>query len=363
MSWDANGEHRSEAAREVRYSPLWQLTLAWLREFYRKKGAVLGVYGVPLMLAIALGLAFGEQTSPVIRVDVVDWPSGTPSQEVIDLLEADGRFLVERHSWEEAQQHLQHGKIDLIVTRTESGFLYGVEPNRSESRLARQAVENVLLRDQLGDTAYFSEEQSLDQQGGRYIDFLVPGLIGMNLMAGGLYGVGYLTVDFRIRNLLKRFLATPMRRTDYLFSLMLSRLICTVTEVLLLLVITHWVFGVTVAGNILALMVVIVLGGACFCGLGLLIASRATTIEVVGALMNLIMLPMYIVSGVFFSSERFPEVFQPIIQALPLTALNDAMRGVMLEGHGLLTIAPDLLILLAWTSLSFALALRWFRWR
>jgi ABC-type multidrug transport system permease subunit len=108
---------------------------------------------------------------------------------------------------------------------------------------------------------------------------------------------------------------------------------------------------------------VTLLGALCFAGMGLLVVARAQTLEAASGLMNLVMVPMWLLSGVFFSSERFPSAVQPVIHALPLTGLNDALRGVMLEGQRLPAIAPELLLLSVWGAASFALALKIFRWQ
>jgi ABC-type multidrug transport system permease subunit len=202
----------------------------------------------------------------------------------------------------------------------------------------------------------------MNEPGGRYIDFLVPGLLGMGLMGGGLWGVGFVTVDLRVRKLLKRYLATPMRKADFLAALMISRLLFMVPEVLLLLVFSWLVFGVTVAGGLGAVVLLILLGAFAFSGVGLLVACRATTMESASGLMNLVMLPMWVLSGIFFSSERFPDFLQPLIRALPLTALIDALRAVMLEGATLASQWPQVLTLAAWGVVSFTLALWLFRW-
>ena len=202
----------------------------------------------------------------------------------------------------------------------------------------------------------------MEEPGSRYIDFLVPGLVGMSLMGGGLWGVGFVTVDMRIRKVLKRFLATPMRKTDFLLGILCSRLLFLVPEILVLLLFARFAFGVVIQGSLLAVVVLILLGALAFAGIGLLVASRARTLEAVSGLMNLVMLPMWVLSGIFFSSERFPDVMQPFIKALPLTTLIDALRGVTLEGTSLQALWPQVAILCGWAVGSFVLALRWFRW-
>lgn len=347
---------------QPRYSPLWQLTLARLREFYRIPEAVFWVYGFPIIMTIALGIAFRNRPVEQFRVDL-----GTAADSAsVAALRADKRLEVTLSSPEDAVQRLKRSQTDLIIdVESHDGkprLIYRYDPNRSESVTARNLVDGVLLRARAGDQVP-SRDEAYEQPGSRYIDWLVPGLLGMNLMGGGLWGVGFVIVDLRVRKLLKRFLATPMKRSDFLLSLMLSRLFFMVPEVLSLLLFALFAFGVGVQGSVLTLIGVIILGAASFAGLGLLVASRVRTNEAVSGLMNLVMLPMWILSGVFFSSERFPVEIQPFIQALPLTALNNALRGVMLDGASIIDIGGELLILMAWGTVSFAIALRYFRWR
>jgi ABC-type multidrug transport system permease subunit len=206
------------------------------------------------------------------------------------------------------------------------------------------------------------EERTEVEPGGRYIDFLVPGMLGMSLMGGGMWGVGFVTVDMRIRKLLKRFLATPMKKSHFLCGIMLSRLVFMIPEVLFLLVFARLAFGVVIHGSVLSVVLLILLGAGAFAGLGLLVASRARTLEAVSGLMNLAMLPMWVLSGIFFSRERFPDAMQPLISALPLTPLIDSLRAVMLEGVSITALTTSVVSLLAWGLGSFVLALWWFRW-
>jgi ABC transporter DrrB family efflux protein len=342
---------------------MWLLVLARVREFYREPHAIFWVYGFPLLMAMALGVAFRSRPVERIRVDVVN---GSTSAAVQEALAADERMEVTLRPWEEARLRLRDAKTDLVLVPapgSRPGYEYWFEPNRPESVLARSAVDSALLRAAAPAQAPAVTDHHLEDPGSRYIDFFIPGLLGMNLMGGGLWGVGFVLADMRIRKLLKRFIATPMRKSDFLVSLMLSRMAFTVPEVLLLLGFGYLAFGVAVRGNLLALGAVIVLGAVSFAGLGLLVASRVKTVEAVSGLMNLVMLPMYILSGVFFSSERFPEAMQPLIKALPLTALIDSLRAIMLQGTGLAELWAPLAVLAAWGGVSYVLALRWFRWQ
>jgi ABC-type multidrug transport system permease subunit len=348
---------------DKRYNPLLLLTLARFREFVREPAAIFWVYGFPLIMTVALGIAFRDRPVEKIKVDVRE-DVGSPAAVAAlkEKLAAAERFEVTGVTGDDWKKRLQSGKTDLVAAPAASGFEVWDEPNRAESTLARFAFESAVYK-QAAPAAPPVAEQHLEEKGNRYIDFLLPGMLGMNLMGGGLWGVGYVLADMRIRKLLKRFLATPMKRRDFLLAVLISRMCFTVPEVLVLLGFGWLVFDVKNYGSPGAVVFLIVYGAACFGGLGLLVASRAKTIETVSGLMNLVMLPMYILSGVFFSSERFPEIMQPFIKLLPLTALIDALRGVMLEGKSLAELWSELLVLGAWGIVPFVVALKIFRWR
>jgi ABC transporter DrrB family efflux protein len=184
----------------------------------------------------------------------------------------------------------------------------------------------------------------------------------MNIMSGGMWGVGFVIVDMRSRKLLKRLIATPMKRGHFLGAMVASRMVLVFAEMALLLASGWLVFDLVVRGPVWQIALVALLGSFVFAGLGLLVASRTQKVETVSGLMNLVMLPMFVFSGIFFSSERFPEAIQPFVRALPLTALNDALRAVVLEGAGLAAQLPRIAVLAAWGAISFGLALRMFRW-
>jgi ABC-type multidrug transport system permease subunit len=341
-----------------RGAALVQLITARVKQFLREPEAVFWTYAFPLLMLTALGLAFRGEPKETHLVDVI----GPKAEVFVEKLKSDKRFVVANSTDNDWKKRLQSGKTNLVVDTSAESPDYWFEPRRAESVLARQAVENVFLRDQLGSQAPAVSEMRLEEKGSRYIDFLLPGLIGMNLMGGGMWGIGFVLVDMRMRKLLKRMMATPMRKGDFLLSVMLSRLIFTVFDMTFLLLFGWLAFGVTCQGNYLELAIAMLLGGASFAGLGLLIASRANTIDAISGLMNLIMLPMWIGSGVFFSADRFPAFFQPFIQALPLTCLVNILRGIMLEGESLITLWKPALMLLAWGVGSFAVALKIFRW-
>jgi len=347
---------------ERRYHAFSSLVGARVREFCREPSAVFWVYVFPLIMVVALGVAFRNR--PVERFTVVV-QAGDRAEFVCSELNQDERFRATACDEAECRLRLRTGRADLIIVADGSAadeYEYYFDPSKAGNVLARNAADDTLQRAAGRQDVVAAIDHEVDEPGGRYIDFLVPGLLGMGLLGGGLWGVGFAIVDMRIRKLLKRYLATPMKRSHFLAAVMVSRLLFTVPEVLLVLVFARVFFGVVNHGSYLTIGALILLGALEFSGIGLLVASRAQTIETVSGLMNAVMLPMWIGSGIFFSIDRFPEVVQPALKILPLTPLISAMRSVMLEGASLLSVGPEVALIVAWGIVPFAAALRWFRW-
>jgi ABC-2 type transport system permease protein len=355
-----------QTAAPRRYSPLGQLVISRLREFYREPEAIFWVYGFPILLTVSLGIAFRNQPVEQISVTIQDGEGAEAAEQALTQHESEHvKFAARRLDAEAAALRLRTAKTDLVVIPSGTaagGYEFDYDPTRAESLLARNAVDDVLQRAAGRKDRYQPSDRQMLEPGGRYIDFLVPGLLGMSLMGGGLWGVGFVIVDMRIRKLLKRFLATPMKKRHFLAGIMLSRLIFLAPDVFFLLVFAWLAFGVVIQGSLLAVGFLVLLGAFTFSGVGLLVASRAKTIEAVSGMMNVVMLPQWVLSGIFFSSERFPESARPFIKFIPLTPLNDALRAVMLEGKPLTGQLTEIAILAGWGVVTFALALRWFRW-
>jgi len=341
--------------------PLVELTLTRMREFLREKEAVFWVFVFPVLMTFALGIAF-RNTAPdktLVAIEAGD----AKATETASLLSRSPEIGATVLSADEAQRSLRSGKVAIIVKPVDDAFEYRFDPTRPESRAARLLVDDVLQRGKGRADVVNVGEARITEPGARYVDFLVPGLIGMNMMGSGLWGLGFTVVIARSRKILKRFAATPMRRSHYLLSFMLSRLVFLVLEVAAVIIFATLAFGFTVRGSWLSVALITVLGGFTFSGVGLLVAARPTTIEGVSGLMNFIMLPMWLLSGTFFSSERFPQILQPFIQALPLTALNNVLRALMNEGATLSSNWIPIAILLAWCVVSFVVALKIFKWQ
>lgn len=350
-------------------SSLWHLYLTRLREFYRQPARIFWVYGFPIALACILGLAFRNRGPETLYVDMVNTPAAVEVKQLLD--EADrtrqqqglGRIVIELRSPDQAALRLRTGKAVLTVEPLSlHEVVYSFDPTRPEAVAARGSFDDAFQRALGRQDVAVSRETRITEPGARYIDRLIPGFIGLNAMGGGLWGIGFLLVNFRIGKLLKRFAATPMPRRDFLLALFGARLTFLAPDLLILLCLGVFGFGMPIRGSLALVVLVDVVGALAFAGIGMLVASRAQTTETVSGLMNLVMIPMWLFSGVFFSSERFPAFLQPFIRALPLTQLVDALRRIILEGAGFLDVASNLAILAAWALVTFYLSLRIFRW-
>ena len=342
---------------------LVQLTLVRFREFTRQPEAVFWTFVFPILLAVGLGLAFRSRAPERPRIGVL--AADATAAKTVASLKSDSALTVETFSTDSAAQRaLRTAKIALLVVPDGvGGVKYVFDAQRSESSNARLVADRAIQAGEGRADPVAVSEQRVIERGSRYIDFVIPGLLGMNLMGSGVWGLGFAIVDSRSKRLLKRFMATPMSRAEFLLSFLLSRMFFLILEVVTLLGFGVLVFKVPMRGSIPELALICILSALAFGGLGLLIASRAKTVEGVSGLMNFVMLPMWIFSGVFFSSSNFPNVVQPIIRVLPLTAVNDALRANMLEGASLSGISGQLLIITAWLLITFVAALKLFRWR
>ncbi len=318
------------------------------------------VFVFPILLTAGLGIAFREQAPERTPVAVV---AGADAPRLAEALGRSEALLVRVLEDSAAGEALRTGRAALVVASAERGVEYRYDRDRPDARIARLLADAALQSAAGRSDPVTVRERVVSEPGSRYVDFVVPGLLGMNLMGSGIWGLGFAIVDARRKKLLKRLIATPMSRAQYLASFVLSRLAMLVVEVALLLGFAVIAFGVPVRGTLGTLALICLLSALAFGSLGLLIASRAQTLEGVSGLMNLVMLPMWIFSGVFFSSTRFPDAMQPLIQALPLTAVVDALRATMIEGAGPARLGPELAIIAGWLVASFLLALRLFRWR
>jgi len=368
------GRGRGGMLARLKSSALFQLTMTRILETLREPGTMFWVFGFPILLSVGLGLAFRNRTPepPFVGVldgDVATAPSaGSGAAAELEATLQAAHLHVERLAPRAAAERLRAGKIALLVIPpTPAGtsvgpVTYRFDPTRAESLAARDAVDRALQTAAGRRDPRAVRDDPVTEPGTRYIDFLIPGLIGMNVMSGSMWGIGWIIVNMRVRKLLKRLMATPMRRRDLLLAQCLARLLALPLEVATIVVFARLAFHVALAGSLVALGVVAVTGALSFAAIAVLVASRAENTQTVSGLMNVVMMPMFVLSGVFFSSAHFPELMQPLISILPLTALNDALRAVMIDGASLAGVARPLGVLAGWGIASFAVGVRIFRW-
>jgi ABC-type multidrug transport system permease subunit len=350
-------ERKAPRGKSFADHALVQLTMVRFRETLREPEALFWIFVFPILLAAGLGIAFRNRPADVLKIATV-----TP--ELTKSLEQEKLLSVQQLDSNAAEDALRTGKIALLAVPGSNGaVVYRYDDTNPEGRTARMLADRAVQQAAGRVDPVAASDQFLREPGSRYIDFLIPGLLGMNLMGSAIWGMGFTVVDARRKKLLKRLIATPMPKQYFLLSYLLSRILMLVLEVGIVLGFGALIFHVPVRGSLLDLGVVCLLGSLSFSALGLLLASRAKTIEAASGLMNAVMLPMWIASGVFFSAQRFPDIVQPLIKALPLTAAIDALRANMLQGANLAHMAPQMGVLAAWLLVCFALALKLFRWR
>ena len=350
-------ERKAPRGKSFADHALVQLTMVRFRETMREPEALFWIFVFPILLAGGLGLAFRNRPAEVLKI-------ATTAPELTRSLQPEKLLSVQQLDASAAEEALRTGKIALLVVPGASGaVVYRYDDTNPEGRTARMLADRAVQRAAGRVDPVTTTDTLMREPGSRYIDFLIPGLLGMNLMGSAIWGMGFTVVDARRKKLLKRLIATPMPKQYFLLSYLFSRILMLVLEVGIVLGFGAWIFHVPVRGSFLDLAIVCLLGSLAFSALGLLLASRAKTIEAASGLMNAVMLPMWIASGVFFSAQRFPDVVQPFIKALPLTAAIDALRANMLQGANLVQLAPQIGVLAAWMIVSFVVALKLFRWR
>ena len=328
---------------KLELSSLYQLTMVRFKLILREPEAIFWIFIFPILLAVGLGIAFRNRPADVLQV-------GATTAQLTQALASD-KGLTAATMDEAAGTHaLATGGILVLAIQRPDGVAYKYDDTNPDARTARMVADRAIQTAAGRREAVRAENELVHETGARYIDFVVPGLLGMNLMGSAMWGLGFAIVEARQKKLLKRLVASPMPRW-------------LVIEVAAFLGFARLVFGVPFRGSLVELGFLCLLTSLAFSALGLLVSSRARTMEAASGLMNLVMLPMWILSGVFFSATRFPAMIQPVVRALPLTAAIDALRGNMLQGMNLGQMIAPVGILLAWFVAPFAVSLRIFRWR
>jgi ABC-type multidrug transport system permease subunit len=345
-----------------RQNALWALSLVRIKLFFREPGSLFWVFIFPLLITVALGAAFRTQGPPRNAVAVI---AGPAAEATAAALAANPGLKVDVLAPAEAARRLRTGEIALIVeppATPGAAVTFRYDPSRPEAPAVRRLADDVLQAHAGRRDPVSTRDETAVVRGARYVDWMVPGLLGMQLLNGAMWGAAFNIVNARQRKLLKRLAATPMRRGYYLLSYRVSGLLFVPLQLGVLFGFARLAFGVQIQGSVLAVLALALLGSWSFAGLGLLCAARAQNSETANGLINLVTLPMLVLSGVFFSASKFPHVIQPVIRLLPLTAFNDALRHVVNEGASIFSQGFPLAVLVGWGVITTAAALRLFRW-
>lgn len=322
-----------------------------LRELWREPAALFWVYAFPVIVLIALGLAFRDRPLQYVTIAVT-------TQEQARLLAANQWLAVQVKPLAEALACLRRQEVALVMDGSSHPPRVWHDPQRPDGVLARALLERALT----GDSGAVVADQPLPGPGWRYVDFLTPGLVALGLMGGGLAGVGFVLVDLRRRGLLKRFLASPIGRPHILLAILLSRLIFLLPEVALLLSVSYFLFGVIWQGSTMALLTAVAVGASVFMGLGFLLAARIEALEAISGWISVLMLVQWILCGVFFPTNVYPEWLQPWLEWLPLTPVVTGLRAVFMEPNPWKLLAPELFRMALWTSGTLVAGLMLFSW-
>lgn len=340
----------------------FNLAAIQFKEFYREPSVLFWGFLFPLLIAGTLGLAFMNRPALEKTIAVVNQGALERTlRSTLDSLSRQGGLNFVFMKKEEAELRLKRGGLSVIIEKSPNGeMVFHYDPENSDARLTYLLAANALLSVESGETF---REEFITAKGNRYIDFLIPGLIAMGIMNSCLWGIGWNLIDYRIKKLMRRMIATPMRRSVFLVSQAISRGILLVIEAGSIFIFASLAFDVEVQGNFLALLLVFLAGFIAFAGLAVLVASRARHSQVGNGLINAASMPMMILSGIFFSYQNFPDWAAGIIRFLPLTLLADGMREVFNEGASFQHIWLEALLLLAMGAAFFAGGLKIFKWR
>lgn len=372
-----------------RLNQLWLLVCTHFHEIVREPGVLFWGIIFPILMALGLGLAFTKQGDILRKVAVVNNSDSTQDNssslsnflnnkcisntiadeddykwkfEVKDPKLGNSVFLFYELDWDEAMILLKRGTVNLILTSDEGRTGYHFDPMNSDAELSYLKLSGFL-----GSGAIFPESRSdeikpLTITGTRYIDFLVPGLITMGVMMSTMWGISYNIIEKRSKKLLRRFVATPMKKSHFLIALISVRVIMNFIEALALLIFAVAVFKMTIQGSIIALIILFLAGNAAFAGIAVLVSSHTSNTEVGNGIVNAVVMPMMVLSGIFFSYHNFPDWSIPVIQKLPLTMLTDGIRSIFNEGAGIAEVTLPVIVLSVTGIVLFSAGLKIFKW-
>ena len=365
-------------------SPLYQLIVVQFKTFVREPAVIFWSLVFPILMAWGLGMAFSkenESITTIVHVGNIQHPDSAFHQFMVGAKEIENlnspdkkalerdvdikglgitHYKIIQANWDEAYVLLKRGVVNMVIEETAEGLQYHFDPKNGEAKASYLQFSGILKgkQDELAQALI----KPLAIKGTRYIDFLVPGLIAMGLMMSTMWGISYSLIEKRSKKLLRRLVATPMNKSSFMTSQFVARFVLCVLEALIVYLFTKYTFGISIEGNILALITLFCAGFFAFCGIAILLASRTSNTFVANGIINAVVMPMMLLSGIYFSYHNFPDPIIPLIQALPLTMIADGMRSVFLEGAGWPQLIKPILILSSIGLVTFISGLRVFKW-
>ena len=377
--------------RWVRFNQLWQLISALFREIIREPGVLFWGILFPIMMSLGLGLAFTKKADVIRKVAIINIgeksASGSENSVIAGFLQkncernvqgvpdtwqwkytirdkklGNSVFLFYNMKWDEAVKLLKRGTINVLLLGMNDSVEYHFDPMNPDAQLTYLKLSTIVGKGEVQPVQSSTEIKPLTVTGTRYIDFLVPGLIAMGVMMSSMWGISYGIIEKRSKKLLRRLVATPMKKSHFLIALITVRITMNFIESLVLFLFALFAFKMTIQGNISALVLMFLAGNIAFAGIAVFVSSHTSNTEVGNGLINFVVFPMMVLSGIFFSYQNFPDWSLPFIKNLPLTMLADGIRSIFNEGAGYHEIALPVLILLAIGTLFFTVGLKIFKW-
>ena len=374
-----------------RINQLRQITAALFREIIREPGVLFWGILFPILMSLGLGIAFTKKADVLRKVAIIDPLRNNYSEDSIPTLYhffeknceknsqagkndyqwkltlkdeklGNSIFLFYRMDWQQAMMQLKRGTVNVVLRENERNIEYHFDPLNPDAQLTFLKLNGLMGEGKIIESESDPNIIPLTVTGTRYIDFLIPGLIAMGVMMSCMWGISYGLIEKRSKKLLRRLVATPMKKSYFLVALITVRIAMNFIESLILFIFALFVFDMVIQGSISALILLFISGNIAFAGIAVFVSSNTSNTEVGNGLINFVVFPLMVLSGIFFSYHNFPDWSIPVIQKLPLTILADGIRSIFNEGAGFSEVGIPILVLSATGIVFFSAGLKIFKW-
>jgi ABC-type multidrug transport system permease subunit len=372
-----------------RLQQLWRLTASQFMEIVREPGVLFWGIIFPILMSLGLGVAFTQKADVLRKVAIIKSPvtiaadTTALSEFLINNCERnpdEGKdsydwklvmkddklgnsiFQFYEMDWQSSMMLLKRGTVNIILKNDDGDTEYHFDPMNPDAQLSYIKLNTVIGPGKVVATESNANIKLLTVTGTRYIDFLVPGLISMGVMMSCMWGISYGIIEKRSKKLLRRLVATPMKKSHFLIAMITVRISMNFVESAVLFLFALFVFDMVIQGDPGALILLFLAGNIAFSGLAVFVSSHTSNTEVGNGLINVVVMPMMVLSGIFFSYHNFPDWSIPVIQKFPLTMLTDGIRSIFNEGAGYAEVTIPILILVATGIIFFIAGLKIFKW-